>query len=231
MNKGIQKAFAWAGPIFVALLTLSFWMLGFLPPISPTMSPEALADHIEERRAAFRIGATMTMQFGFLMFLWVASISAQIRRIEANHPPLLTYAQLMLGLAANLVFLLATLVWTVAAFRPERDPSLLALYNDFAWLSLVMPAAPLVLQAIVIGVAILSDRRAAPLFPRWAAYFNFWVGLLFAPGAVTTFFKTGPFAWNGLLVFWVPILAFFAWIVVMAWLVSRAVDVPDEKAA
>lgn len=231
MTKSIQKVFAWAGPAFIVVLLPSFWIMGFLPPLSPTLPPDALADHVEQRRTAVRLGATLIMQSGFFMFLWAAAISAQIRRIEAAGPPALTYAQLILSVPANFFPVLAGLLWTVAAFRAERSPELMVLFNDLAWLMILMPAAALMLQAIVIGIAILSDERAAPLFPRWAAYLNFWVALLLLPGVVTTFFKTGPFAWDGLLVFWVPILAFFAWIIVMAWLVSRAVDMSDERDA
>lgn len=229
MSQFIQKTFAWAGPVFIVVLLPSFWVMGFLPPISPTLSPTEMAAHLDERRGAYRLGATLIMQSGLFMFLWAAAISAQIRRIENGGPPVLTYAQMILSVPANFFPVLAALLWSVVAFRPERSPELLILFNDLAWLMILMPAAALMLQAIVIGVAILSDDRATPLFPRWAAYLNFWVALLLLPGVVTSFFKTGPFAWDGLLVFWVPILAFFAWIIVMAWLVARAVDMPDEE--
>lgn len=228
LNKTLQKLSAWAGPAFIICLLPSFWIMGFLPPVSPVLSAEEFASHLEERRTAFRFGAMIVMQTGLLMFLWVAAISAQLRRIEGDGQPILSYAQLIAGLAANFVIVLMSLLWTVVAYRPERDPHLMLLFNDLAWLTLVMPAAPLMLQAVVIGIAVFADTRRAPLFPRWLGYFNFWIALLLLPGVATTFFKTGPFAWDGLLVFWVPILAFFAWIVVMAWAVSRAVDKPDE---
>lgn len=229
MTINLNVVFAWAGPIFILVLVASFLFMGFLPPIPPSMGAESVADYYNQNRTSIRIGATAVMQFSTLMFLWTAAISSQIRRIESEPSRLLTYSQLLLGLTASLLFLVMSLVWTVAAFRPERSAELIMLLNDIGWLTVVMPVFPLTFQAVVIGVAILSDRRATPLFPRWSAYLNFWIGILFLPGALTTFFKTGPFAWDGFLVFWVPIAAFIGWIFMMAWLVSRAASIPDQS--
>ena len=38
------------------------------------------------------------------------------------------------------------------------------------------------------------------------------------------FFKTGPFAWNGMFSFWIPGTLFFAWYVVMLVTISKAID-------
>ena len=37
---------------------------------------------------------------------------------------------------------------------------------------------------------------------------NFWLAIKFTPASFLVFFKTGPLAWNGLLVWWFPLLAF-----------------------
>lgn len=39
------------------------------------------------------------------------------------------------------------------------------------------------------------------VFRRWVGYLNIWAALLLAPAVLIYFFKTGPFAWNGILVF------------------------------
>ncbi|GFE52426.1 hypothetical protein So717_41790 [Roseobacter cerasinus] len=227
MNPKMCSLFAWAGSVFIVILCGSFLLMGFLPPIPAFMGAEAAAEKFEDNRTAIRAGATAIMQSCTLMFLWVAAISVQIRRIGGEQARTLSYGQLLLGFAGNIVFLLMSFAWTIAAFRAERSAELVAMLNDIGWLIVVMPVMPLTLQAFVIALAILSDKRDEPLFPRWAAYLNFWVGILFLPGAVTTFFKTGPFAWHGLLVFWVPIVAFIGWVFTMAWLVSRAATRPS----
>jgi hypothetical protein len=43
------------------------------------------------------------------------------------------------------------------------------------------------------------------------------------------FFKQGPFAWNGLFVFWLPFGVFFSWIVIMTALLLKAIDRGDNQ--
>jgi hypothetical protein len=78
-----------------------------------------------------------------------------------------------------------------------------------------MPAPPALLQLAAIGFAILGDTSPKPVFPRWIAYLNFWVAILFQPGALVPLFKHGPFAWDGLLAFWMPLGVLGIWVVVM----------------
>jgi hypothetical protein len=95
--------------------------------------------------------------------------------------------------------------------------------NDFCWLIFVGMFSPAVLQAFVIGACILSDKRADPVFPRWVGFANLWAAVLFLPGALLPFFKHGPFAWNGLIGFWLVATAFFAWYILMWWSTVRAI--------
>ena len=80
---------------------------------------------------------------------------------------------------------------------------------------LLVPFTTFVVQNFAIGLAILGDKGMAPMFPRWVGFFSMWVGVLFVPGGMLTFFKHGPFAWDGLFAFWIPLLTFFCWYLVM----------------
>jgi len=151
----------------------------------------------------------------------------QMRRIEGRHG-VLTIAQISSGTVGVVVFLIATVCWTVAAFRPDRSPELILLLNDFGWICFLMTFAVFVAQDFVIGFAILGDKNEQPIFPRWLGYFNLWVGVTFIPGGLLTFFKTGPFAWNGLFVWWVPFVVFFTWYIVM-FIMLRGAIIRESK--
>jgi hypothetical protein len=113
--------------------------------------------------------------------------------------------------------------WLTATFRADRPAESVQLLNDLAWLPFVGLTILTVLQAAVIGVAILGDASSAPVFPRWAGYVKLWCALLFVPGTFNVFFKSGPLAWNGLIAFYLPVLVFCIWFVVNTFLVLKAI--------
>jgi hypothetical protein len=122
-----------------------------------------------------RSGHLVIALSGALFAPFVAVISIQMRRIEGASP-ILTYTQLCSGSIGALFFIIPSILFGVAAYRPDRPPELILLLNDLAWFCAVMPVAAAFVQNVAIA-------------------------LLFAPGGLITFFKSGPFAWNGLLAF------------------------------
>jgi hypothetical protein len=200
---------------FVVLFTLGWWVIAsYVPPMLPTLTAEEVSSFYQSNTGAIRFGLMLTMISAALTAPWVAVIAVQMKRIEGDFP-VLTYAQLVAGAVGIIILLVPPMIWTAAAFRPDRDPELIRLLNDLAWLMFIMTFSPAFIQNLVIGLAIFSDKNETLVFPRWLGYFNIWVAILFIPGGLITFFKTGPFAWNGLLAFWVPLWIFFAWFFVM----------------
>jgi hypothetical protein len=48
---------------------------------------------------------------------------------------------------------------------------------------------------------------------------NIWAPITFTPGVILQFFKSRPFAWNGIFVFWIPAIVFgIQFIVNVVWL-------------
>ena len=227
MNKAIQRICAWSGPVFAGIFLVCIILMGFIPPPSPAYDAATLAQIYESNRLLIQVGATVVMQASILMLLWVAVISIQLRRIEQG-PPILSLIQLICGVCANFLFTFVTAAWTVAAFRPQLEPTEIQAWTDLSFFLLMMPVTVLTVQAIAIGVAILSDKREKPLFPRWVGFYNLWFSLLILPGGLVTFFKTGPFAYDGILVFWLALTLFSSWNFVMAWSVDRAIRTPDN---
>jgi hypothetical protein len=111
--------------------------------------------------------------------------------------------------------------------RSERPEEIILSWSDWGWITFYGVTCTAVIQCIAIAVAIFNDRRLIPLFPRWAGFFNLWVAPPFCPGTILMFVKNGPFAWNGLFVFWIPFAAFVVWMVVMTKLLLQAVERHD----
>ena len=214
----------WSAPAFIVIFTPIIIFMGFFPPHSPLMDAQEVTHAYLENTAAIRLGATAMMQLCLLGVFWVAVITVQIRRMEGDGSRFLTYSQLTLGLLTFFLFLPASIFWSLASFRPDtRAAELTYLLNDLGWVSLLMPVGSAFLQAFVIAAAVFSDKQENPTYPRWFAYLNLWIGFLFFPRMFMMFFKEGPFAWDGLFDFYIPLAGFTLWVLVTSVLTTKAI--------
>ncbi|MET0988479.1 MAG: hypothetical protein ABW034_24030 [Steroidobacteraceae bacterium] len=224
----VQRACAWSGMVGVVLFFLAFVLADFLPPLSPSLTPEEVAAHYREHSRGIIVGMLLMMFSGMFITLLVGVISAQLRRIPTVSRALV-YAQISAGTAGSLFFFIPPVMFIITAFRPDRAIQTTYMLNDLCWILTVLPFPPALMQNVVIGTAILSDKRPQPLFPRWVAYVNFWVAIGFLPASALPFFKYGAFAWNGLFPFWLAATVFFAWFVVMTIALLRAIRQEEEE--
>jgi hypothetical protein len=218
-----QLVCAWSGFVFIALFLGGFWVIaGFVPPPSPANPAEVTAKFFADHSIAIRVGLWVTMVGCALVASWTVAVSAQLKRIEGAE--ILAQLQLILGSLLTIEFLIPVMIWQSAAFRPGSDPETVMHLNDMAWLIFLGLVSTVILQEIVIGIAILQDSRENPIFPRWIAYLTFLTASLTIPGGLTIFFKTGPFAWNGLISWWILLAAFCVWMVTVTNALIRAIN-------
>jgi hypothetical protein len=224
MNAKQQQMCLWSGAIFVALYVIGFWPLARLfPPMTPGMSPSEVANFYQQDTNEIRLGLVLMLTAcGFIMPFY-ALISDQLKSIPGCGTSLV-YTQLGSGACTTSLLLLPPMLFTVTAYRPDRDINLTFLLNDLSWIVLVIPFSTAMVQLFATAIAIFADKRAEPAFPRWAAYMNAWVGIFLIPGGVITFFKIGPFAWSGLFAFWIPFAVYFGWLIAMFILLRRAIN-------
>lgn len=202
-----QRVCAISGILCPLLFFGAFIAAGFIPPLAPSSSAAQIANHYRDHAAGIRLGAAIMLLSGAFYASYTAVISAQMRRIPAVHRAVVN-TQTIAGAFACLTFLVPALFFAVTSFRPERPDEWTLLLNDMSWIFLVMPWPPFMMQNFAFAFAIFSDTGTTPVFPRWLAYLNIWAPITFTPGAILQFFKDGPFAWNGIFVFWIPATVF-----------------------
>lgn len=209
---------AWAGPVFLGTFVISFMLLGMnLPaPPSPMLDAETIAARIADNLGSLRLGWVTGLIFISFYMPWSAQISQHMARIEGDTRTM-TYLQLIGGALTVFVVSFAILCWSIATFRPDRPPELQQMLTDFGWLSLETQWALTTMQMWAMAFIGLSDTREKPLWPKWVCWLSIWCGFSFLPASMTQYLKTGAFAWDGMLSFYIPYAAWLVWCLVISW--------------
>jgi hypothetical protein len=217
-----QQFCLYGGLVFIVVFFLGWGIIaGFMTPLpTPRDNAQEVIAFFSGDQTRIRLGVLLVLFVAPLQAFFAALITLHLKRIGDKVTPLAN-AQMMMGGISVLLVTFPCFMWEVLAFRAVRDPDTVRLLNDFAWLSFIGAFAPAMFQSLAIGVAILMDDDEA-VFPRWLAYLNFWIAFAFIPGGIVFFAMSGPFAWNGLLAFWVPAFVFGIWFVAMFVMVRRA---------
>jgi hypothetical protein len=222
MSYTVQRAMTWCGvPLMV--FTFAGFILARLLPVPPgaNLTTEQIAQFYSAHPTMSRLGFLLAcIGLGCLAPL-VALITTQMMRIDGV-PAALANLQQIAGTCVVIVTVIPCILMNAAAFRPDRDPVVIQAINDVAWLLFVTPIIVFVLQEVPIAIAIFMDHSARPVFPRWVGYANLWIPLSFLPALLPYFAKTGPVSWQGLLVFYLGLTTFGAWVIIMMWALLRA---------
>jgi hypothetical protein len=217
-----DRAFVWCGLVAMVLMFTGLLVAQWVAPPRPTETAHQIAAMYQAHAATIRAGILLCTFGAGLLGPFMAMISVQLRRIEGRSPAS-AYCQMTLGGLLILELIVPLMIMATAAFRPDRSESAIQTLNDLGWLMLVGVVSTGVVELAVIGVAILGDRRRERVFPWWGGALNLLCALAFAGGALSICFTTGPFAWNGLVAYWIPVFAFGFWILGMSFLLLRAI--------
>ena len=218
----------WTGPVLCAMFFVAMVVLaGIIPPTGPTDSAEEIAAFFQDDVDSIRIGLAFAIVAMALIAPFGIAIAEMLRESQRG-TALLTNIQIASVAIGTSVAVIMCLVWGTAAYRPdELAPDTTRMLNDLAWFFFLFSWAPFSIWIAAVGLAVMFDERKNPPFPRWVAYLNFWLAVLFAPAALMIFFKTGAFAYNGAVAFYVPTIAFFGWIMIMTVLARRGLRRED----
>jgi hypothetical protein len=207
-----QLIFAWCGPAFLITFLLFWGVIGHnIPNPAPSLTAEALKLRYLADLGEIRLGFIVSLITVCLYLPWSCLLAGQMAKIEGKNMPILSLLQLLGGGLTVMVVSFSATFWVVAAFRPEADASTFQLMTDTGWLCIDLQYSCTTLQMVAAALVGLSDKRATPLFPRWACFLTIWCAISFFPASMTGVLKTGPFAWNGMLSYYLPYFCWLCW--------------------
>ena len=217
----VQRILIWLGPLMLLLWLVAFSAAGFLPPHRPSATSNQIADIYNAHPTLIRVMLVITMAASALLVPWCVAIAGQIRRIPGARA--LATVQMISCSLLSLEFIYPVGIWMANSFRADDRPAdVTRALNDVGWILFVLVIWSVWIQMLAIAAAVLLDRKAEPILPHWLGYLSLWVALIIVPAGLVLFFKTGPWAWNGLVGFWIPLCALVSWMLAMTWTVHQA---------
>lgn len=226
-----QAAMIWWGLGLTTVYALCLiFLLHMVPPPSATLGAEAVADFYRQHRSQILLGATICSWTGAFMVPMATVLAIQTARLQqgVRSWAILCFAG---GIMMSLFLVLPPLFWGIAAFTVDRPAELTLLMHELALLTLTTTDQYFIFQMIPVAWVSLSitEHRPDSALPRWLGYSTLWIALAFEAGAWAFMTRTGPFAWNGRYVFWVPLIAFGTWILMFSVSCLRALAVQQRQ--
>ncbi|WP_232000801.1 hypothetical protein [Mycobacterium kyorinense] len=212
----------WVVPAFYSLFGLIFVVLTrVMPPPRPDVTADQMVDFVHQHALTIQIGFALLMVIIGFAGVTNGIVVYEIKRMSVS--PVFAYAYLgALAVGAIPGCLMAAISFLTAAFRPDRDPEIVALMYDLTFLSFVGSLGCFSTGYLVFAIAILLDRNH--VFPKWLGYISIWQIVTELLAAPVFIFRSGPLAWNGSISFWMGTAIFGFWQVCVIVLLKVAVD-------
>lgn len=223
---------AWNGMLFMAVFMVFWGLMGHnLPPWGGDEPASAIARYFRETRNWVRTGMVISMTFAVSYAVWGLAIG-KVMRHAAGRDSILVDLQVWGAGLTVVPVLVSSSFWLAGSYRPDTLPDeILQLLYDMAWLLIDLAYSVTSVQMIALGVGFLQDKRAKPLFPKWVCWYSIWVGFMFVAECLMPFFKSGPFARQGILNFWIEFSIFFAYAPIITWFLLKAIPRLEREAA
>ena len=223
MNTKLQRLCAWSGFAAMTVFFLGLIVATFFPPISPGLTAEQVAEYYQTHQLQILVGSLILIISAAFAGPFAAAIFCQLSRMEGQRP-VCSMGQFASGIANIAFFILPGVLFAAMAYRPDRNVDALYAMHDIAWMVTMFPWTVGAMQVVCVGAAVLIHGSATTVYPRWVGFFCMWIALGMTTSSVIIFFKIGPFAWDGIVGFWIPATVFGLWFGVMSWMTVKAVN-------
>ncbi len=232
MTEHGQRIMIWWALIFMIIFGIAwYFLLGMIPIPPATLTPNEIAAFYTENGFKIRLGSAVASWTSAFMVPFSVVVAIQLARLEKG-VPVWSILQFAGGILMSIFLVLPPIFWGVAAYTPTRPPEVTALMHELANLTLTTTDQFFIFQMVAITYVSLTRKHdELSAFPRWLGWFTIWAALMFEVGAIAFIPKTGPFAWNGLFVFWLPLTIFGTWVTVMCISLLRALKRQQSRHA
>ncbi|UZW57037.1 DUF4386 domain-containing protein [Sphingobium sp. JS3065] len=231
IDKQVLKLCIWSGPIGILIFFIGIFPLAHLfpPPLNPSDPLQTVVDFYAQHRLGILFGCMLIIWASGLMIPFMVAIFSQLRRIERGFPLL---SSVFLFCAGIVIMEIVIPAWTFSAvaLRESRPPEITLALSDLSMLMFIWPNPQTIMMMGAVGYAILRDPSPKPLFPRWLGYVNIAAGLLFTGSTFANIAYSGPFAWKGLMAFWMPAIDFGNWFGLMVFALLGTLKRDDYEA-
>ncbi len=223
MTSNSLRLCIYLGAVWVTTMFVGLWPLAqMFPPLDPAMARADVAAYYRDHQTGIIAGGMFIMISSAFFLPFASAIAAFMKRIEGTIAPLANTFS-MLSAVLSITIFMSGVFFTAAAYRADFSDETVQVLSDLAFFMFLLPAIIVFVQLSTVGAAILGDRRAEPILPRWAGYLNLWTAVLTLPGAAVGLFKFGPFAWNGIIAFWLAMIVAGIWFNAMLWTMLMSV--------
>ncbi|RMZ69233.1 integral membrane [Pyrenophora seminiperda CCB06] len=206
-NNLIDRLFTLSGLLYTSFSFIFFIASGNFPPAAPSLTPQQTLQHYIDHNTGYKIGASFFVLSGAFYGSFTAAMSQQMKRIPGVGHTLIS-AQEVSGAWACITFSVPAIFFATTAYRLDRPVEITQALNDLSWMMTFMPFAPFIVQNWAFAAAVFMDLRPKPLYPKFVGWVNFVSPVLLGAGIAMHVVKSGPFAWNGALTFWLTAIVF-----------------------
>lgn len=228
-----QIFLTWWALIFMAIFTFALiFLLHVVPPPDATMSSEEIKSWYQSHDQSIKWGAGICGLVSAFFVPLSAVVAAQVRRHETAFP-IWSQTVLIAGGLTAIFLVFPPIAFGTAAFDPDRSADATAIMHQFGLLMLVTTDMWYVFMWVALIVVSLKPHKVVNSpFPRWYGYLCIFSMSVFEFGWIAFLTETGPFAWDGAIVWWAVFSIFFLWIIVTGVLLLQALNrqLADAKA-
>jgi hypothetical protein len=222
----VELWFAWYTMVFFYNLfgVVFVGLTRVMPPPKPWWDTPRVLQWFNENHDGLLIGFGICFLVAGLTAAANGLIGYSMRRMSVSRAFTYSYIGLY-SLSAIPGMLVTAILLSVAAMRPDRSPELIHALYEAGFMCFVGTMGIFLIGTLVWMIAILIDQNR--VFPKWFAYLNICNLLTEVVVAPAWIMKSGPFAWNGAITFWIDTMVFVVYTIVFITMLNRMIRRED----